>query len=28
VVLEGGEVCKLFPPIKVSTSSVKVTIAK
>ena len=28
VVLEGGEVCKLYPPIKTSTSSVKCTIAK
>ena len=28
VIMEGGEVCKLYPPIKVSTSSVKVTIAK
>lgn len=28
VIMDGGEVCKLFPPIKVSTSSVKVTIAK
>jgi len=28
VIMEGGEVCKLFPPIKTSTSSVKTTIAK
>jgi len=28
VIMEGGEVCKLYPPIKTSTSSVKCTIAK
>lgn len=28
VIMEGGEVCKLYPPTKTSTSSVKCTIAK
>jgi hypothetical protein len=28
VLIEGGEVCKIYPPIKTSTSSVKCTIAK
>jgi len=28
VIMEGGEVCRLYPPIKTSTSSVKCTIAK
>jgi hypothetical protein len=28
ILIEGGEVCKIYPPIKTSTSSVKCTIAK
>ena len=28
VILEGGEICKIYPPSKTSTSSVKTTIAK